>query len=65
MASSMNHELAHIVTTDRATRADARYRTLFLGKVTPTAEQPMAMFYSYLTTPRWYAPRWSLEGIAT
>jgi hypothetical protein len=36
MASSMNHELAHIVTTDRATRADARYRTLFLGKVTPT-----------------------------
>jgi len=65
MASSMNHELAHIVTTDRATRADARYRALFFGKVTPNADQPMAMFYSYLTTPRWYAPRWYLEGIAT
>jgi hypothetical protein len=65
MASSMNHELAHIVTTDRATRADAFYRTIFFGKVTPTAEQPMALAYSYLTTPRWYAPRWYLEGIAT
>jgi hypothetical protein len=65
MASSMNHELAHIVTTDRATRADEFYRSIFFGKVTPNAEQPMALLYSYLTTPRWYAPRWYLEGIAT
>jgi hypothetical protein len=65
MASSMNHELAHIVTTDKATRADRMYRGLFLGKVTPNKEAPLSMLYSYLTTPRWYAPRWYLEGIAT
>jgi hypothetical protein len=65
MASSMNHELAHIVTTDKATGADRFYRRLFSGKVTPTAEMPVSMVYSYLTTPRWYAPRWYLEGIAT
>ena len=65
MASSMNHELAHIVTTDKATRADQFYRSIFFGKVTPNAEVPLSMAYSYLTTPRWYAPRWYLEGIAT
>lgn len=65
MASSMNHELAHIVTTDKATAADRRYRALFFGKVTPNVEVPLSMAYSYLTTPRWYAPRWYLEGIAT
>jgi hypothetical protein len=65
MASSMNHELAHIVTTDKATIGDRRFRRLFLGKVTPTAEMPVSMVYSYLTTPRWYSPRWYLEGIAT
>jgi hypothetical protein len=65
MASSMNHELAHIVTTDKATGADRAFRQLFFGKVTPNAEMPLSMAYSYLTTPRWYAPRWYLEGIAT
>ena len=65
MASSMNHELAHIVTTDAATGSDRLFRSLFLGKVTPTAEVPLAVAYSYLTTPRWYTPRWYLEGIAT
>lgn len=65
MASSMNHELAHIVTTDKATAGDQRWRRLFLGKVTPNAEMPLSMAYSYLTTPRWYSPRWYLEGIAT
>ncbi len=65
MASSMNHELAHIVTTDKATAADRRFRGLFFGKVTPNVEVPLSMAYSYLTTPRWYAPRWYLEGIAT
>ncbi len=65
MASSLNHELAHIVTTDKATRADRAYRSLFFGKVTPNADVPLSMAYSYLTTPRWYAPRWYLEGIAT
>jgi hypothetical protein len=65
MASSMNHELAHIVTTDKATSADRFYRSIFFGKVTPNSEVPLSMIYSYLTTPRWYAPRWYLEGIAT
>ena len=65
MASSMNHELAHIVTTDKATAGDRFFRGLFLGKVTPSSEQPLSIAYSYLTTPRWYAPRWYLEGIAT
>jgi len=65
MASSMNHELAHIVTTDKATASDRRFRALFFGKVAPNADVPLSMLYSYLTTPRWYAPRWYLEGIAT
>ena len=65
MASSMNHELAHIVTTDKAAASDRLYRSMFFGKVTPNTEAPLSMVYSYLTTPRWYAPRWYLEGIAT
>jgi hypothetical protein len=65
MASSMNHELAHIFTTDKPTASDRFYRSLFLGKVTPTPEVPLTFAYSYLTVPRWYTPRWFLEGIAT
>lgn len=65
MGSSMNHELAHIFTTDKPTSSDRRFRSLFSGKVTPTAEVPLTIAYSYLTIPRWYAPRWYLEGIAT
>jgi len=64
MASSLNHEMAHIVTVDKATASDRFFRSLFFGKVTPNAEAPLSMLYSYLTTPRWYSPRWYLEGIA-
>lgn len=64
MASSLNHEMAHIVTVDKANASDRFFRALFFGKVTPNAEVPPSMVYSYLTTPRWYAPRWYLEGIA-
>ena len=64
MASSFNHEMTHIVTVDKATASDRFYRSLFLGKVTPNPEVPLSMLYGYLTTPRWYAPRWYLEGIA-
>ena len=64
MTSSLNHELAHIVTTDKATASDRFFRSLFFGKVTPDAAAPLSMLYGYLTTPRWYAPRWYLEGIA-
>lgn len=64
MASSFNHEMAHIVTVDKATSSDRFFRSVFFGKVTPSAEQPLSMLYGYLTTPRWYSPRWYLEGIA-
>jgi len=64
MVSSLNHEMAHIVTVDKATASDRFYRSLFFGKVTPNPEVPLSMLYGYLTTPRWYAPRWYLEGIA-
>ncbi len=65
MTSNMNHELAHIFTTDKPTASDRFFRSLFLGKVIPTPEAPVSVAYSYLTTPRWYSPRWYLEGIAT
>ncbi|MGA2381901.1 MAG: hypothetical protein ABSG61_00545 [Gemmatimonadales bacterium] len=64
MASSLNHEMAHIVTVDKATSSDRFFRSVFLGKVTPNPEVPLSMLYGYLTTPRWYSPRWYLEGIA-
>ncbi|HWZ29213.1 MAG TPA: hypothetical protein VNX15_11655 [Gemmatimonadales bacterium] len=64
ITSSLNHEMAHIVTVDKATASDRFYRSLFFGKVTPSSAEPLSMVYGYLTTPRWYAPRWYLEGIA-
>jgi len=60
----MNHELVHIVAGDQASGSDNFFRSLFLGKVAPTTENPISLFYSYLTTPRWYSPRWYHEGIA-
>ncbi len=60
----MSHELMHIVTTDKASTGDRLYREMFFGKVAPTAENPVSMLHSYLTSPRKYSPRWYLEGIA-
>jgi len=60
-----NHELAHLVAVDKAAGSDRFFRSLFFGKVLPVAEQPISMFYSFLTNPRWYSPRWYHEGIAT
>lgn len=60
----MNHELAHIVATDRAAGIDKFFRSLFFGKVIPTADNPLSMVYGYLTTPRWFCPRWYHEGFA-
>jgi hypothetical protein len=60
----MHHELVHLVATDKAAGADLRFRKLFRGKVAPTSENPISMFYSFLTSPRWYSPRWYHEGIA-
>jgi len=64
MCTLMNHELAHVVTTDQATRADERARKFFGGKVTVVAAHPETIFYTYLTNPRFASARWYLEGIA-
>ncbi|NIO02260.1 MAG: hypothetical protein GTO42_08965 [Candidatus Latescibacteria bacterium] len=60
----MNHELVHVMASDQASRRDNFFRTIFLGKVAPSDEDPVSMLYSYLTSPRMYAPRWFHEGIA-
>ncbi|HSM52227.1 MAG TPA: hypothetical protein VLA75_12575, partial [Thermoanaerobaculia bacterium] len=60
----MNHELLHVVAADAAAPSDLRFRRFFRGKVGATAEQPLSILYSYLTTPRLYAPRWYHEGMA-
>jgi hypothetical protein len=60
----MSHELLHIVATDQASPADEKWRRIFFGKVAAIPEQPLSMIYSYLTTPRMYAPRWYHEGMA-
>ncbi len=60
----MHHELVHVVATDKGADRDLTFRRLFRGKVSPEHEAPLSMFYSYLTSPRWYAPRWYHEGIA-
>lgn len=59
-----NHELTHVVAVDKAAPSDRLFRSVFLGKVVPVAEEPVSMFYSYLTAPRKYSPRWFHEGIA-
>jgi hypothetical protein len=60
----MNHELTHVVATEKSSASDRFYRSLFCGKVWPMEEQPLSMVYSYLAIPRMYAPRWYQEGIA-
>jgi hypothetical protein len=62
MVSLMNHELVHLATGDVASEEDLRWRRLFLGKVYPEAKHPESLLYSYLTIPRFTAPRWFLEG---
>jgi hypothetical protein len=60
----MNHELVHVVASDQASGTDNLFRKLFLGKVSVVPDDPVSMLYGYLTTPRWYSPRWYHEGIA-
>ena len=64
MRSWMNHELVHLVTTDQANSNDRRARRFFRGKVRAESAHPETIFYSYLTNPRLYSPRWYHEGIA-
>ena len=60
----MNHELVHITALDNASSSDISYQKFFGGKVQNTSDHPISMFYSYLTSPRYYSPRWLHEGIA-
>ncbi|MBP1646692.1 MAG: Domain Protein Beta Propeller [Bacteroidetes bacterium] len=60
----MNHELVHVVATDKATGVDNFFRSIFFGKVAPEPDNPITMIYTLYTSPRWYSPRWYHEGIA-
>ena len=62
---TMNHELAHIVALDGAAGSDRFFRWLFRGKVPTNPEQPETIVYEYLTHPRYAAPRWYHEGVAS
>ena len=64
MYSLMNHELVHIVQGDLSSKEDRRWRRFFLGKVPAQSQHPETLLYSYLTVPRFTAPRWYLEGSA-
>ena len=64
MSYLLNHELVHVVTSDRAASRDRYFRRLFSGKVGPSPDHPESILYMYLTAPRRASPRWYLEGIA-
>lgn len=59
-----NHELTHVVMTDKANSRDEFWRSAFFGKIRRNQQQPLSALWSYMTVPRWYAPRWYQEGIA-
>ena len=58
------HEFTHIVMTDKYNRKDLGWRRFFGTKVSTDNTQPVSALWSYLSVPRWYAPRWYHEGIA-
>jgi hypothetical protein len=62
MYSLMNHEMVHVMSNDIASEEDLRWRRFFLGKVAAQRQDPESLLYSYLTVPRYNAPRWYLEG---
>jgi hypothetical protein len=64
MFSLMNHEMVHMVQGDIASSREQRWRRFFHGKVQPQAANPETLIYNYLTTPRFSAPRWYIEGSA-
>jgi hypothetical protein len=64
MYSLMNHELVHVSTGDVHAEEDRRWRRFFLGKVAANRDNPESILYSYLTVPRFTAPRWLTEGSA-
>jgi hypothetical protein len=62
--ATLHHEVAHIAASDKAAAPDGFFRSVFFGKVRETADHPVSILYSYLTTPRRSTPRWYQEGIA-
>jgi len=60
----MSHELFHVVASEKTSHIDRVFRDLFRGKVLADAGNPESMIYSYLCSPRRFAPRWYHEGIA-
>ena len=60
MFSTMNHELVHVSQGDLAADSERTWRRFFRGKVSPRAQNPETLLYSYLTVPRFTAPRWYL-----
>ncbi len=62
MYTTMSHELVHVLQSDISSPEDQWWRKLFLGKVAAQSRNPETLLYSYLTTPRFNAPRWYAEG---
>ncbi len=60
----ISHELFHVVASEKASHIDRVWRGIFQGKVLADADNPESMLYSYLCSPRRFAPRWYHEGIA-
>ncbi len=60
----ISHELFHVVASEKASHIDRVFRGLFQGKVLADSRDPESMLYSYLCSPRRFAPRWYHEGIA-
>ncbi len=58
------HELTHVTMADKPGKRDLFWRKVLFGKVKREEKMPLTAVWSYLTTPRWYAPRWYHEGIA-
>ena len=60
----INHEVAHVATTDMYNKQDAFWRRFFRGKPAPIQDHPISILYNYLTVPRNNIPRWYAEGSA-
>ena len=54
----ISHELFHVVASEKSSHTDRVFRSLFRGKVLADAKNPESMIYSYLCSPRRFAPRW-------
>ncbi|MDZ7740514.1 MAG: hypothetical protein U5Q03_01815 [Bacteroidota bacterium] len=59
-----SHEFTHVTMADKPNKTDRFWRKVLMSKVRRDEEAPISAMWSYLTAPRWYAPRWYHEGIA-